>query len=1155
MIRKQPAASAMATRSRWRFPTSLRIPCAVFSIFTGLTLTYWMVLESTLRENERLDFSELTHQIAVHITSRLRDDEQILRGAIGLFNVLPEVTRDQWRRYVTGLRLGENYPGIQGVGFSQWVNPDELAAHIDRVRAEGFPDYTIRPPGDRPVYTSIIYLEPFNAMNQRAFGFDMYSEPVRREAMERALETNNTAMSSSVVLVQETEQDQQHGSLLYLPVYRPGASLDTGAKRRAAIMGFVYSPLRIKDLVYGALPTIPSAFSFEVYSNDDFRADALVFDSPGDSTTAQPTGGRPMLESRETLNLFGSRWTIVFHGFAPVVTGIGHTAAHAVLTGGLLFSAALFSLTFSLMRRRDLALAMAKTRSESEARFRSYFNLPLVGAALSSPSKQWLAVNDRLCSNLGYSREELLAGTWDQMTHPQDLAVQLELFDRVLAGETNGYALEKRFTRKNGTFLWASLAVQCVRNEEGQIEYFASLIEDITHRKREERVSSARIKLADYSLNRQFHDVIAKSLDILRELTGSELGCFFFAAPGSAVLTMQAWSTKTEHGRANDWEGRLYDIGQTGAFADCVRQGRVVINNDHGIRPDNNYLASGQAEPVRQLAAPVLRSGHPVAVIMIGKKNTDYDADDAATAAAFADISWNIAEQVMAKQELLESDQRFQVAFERAPVGITLTDFDDGTLLDVNDCWLANCGFSREEALGHTSVELGAISAEEGDHLTMLLKRDGRVDGREILARSKDGSQLTVMYSGNRITVQGKRRLLSITQNITALRTLQRQVEQSHRLESLGQLAGGVAHEFNNMLAVILGSTDMLRDKLGSKPGALHEELEAIRMSATRSAEITRQLLVLARREDVHPQIINLNETVTELSIVLRRLIGENIEFQWNPSCEPCHVRADSTQITQILTNLCVNSRDAIKGDGRITVDTANVTLDAAFCTANEETEPGKYVLLTVRDSGSGIQPNALTHIFEPFFTTKGVGHGTGLGLAMVYGIVRQNGGTVLVENQPGSGACFRIYLPAVPAKAADRVDADRKPTTEIPRGNGETVLVVEDEPSVLRLCEQFLRRLGYRVLSAASPEEAIRLAALHAGEIGLLLSDVRMPGKSGPDLLLLLRQSIPELRVIFMSGYAPTSIDRHGLADDADFLEKPFDFRTLATRVFAALH
>ena len=377
-----------------------------------------------------------------------------------------------------------------------------------------------------------------------------------------------------------------------------------------------------------------------------------------------------------------------------------------------------------------------------------------------------------------------------------------------------------------------------------------------------------------------------------------------------------------------------------------------------------------------------------------------------------------------------------------------------------------------------------------------------------------------------------------------ALRT---QLQQAQKLESMGRLAGGVAHEFNNMLGVILGFTEMAMDQVDPDQ-PLHADLAHIRTAATHAADVTRELLAVARKQIIAPSILDLNETVAGTVKVLGRLIGENVQVTWQPAADLWPIKVDPTQIGQVLTNLCLNARDAISDTGHVTIETGNTTLDAADGAAHPEAVPGPYVCLVVSDDGCGMDQETLAQAFEPFFTTKDVGKGTGLGLSVVQGIVLQHGGFVTVSSEPGVGTTFRIYFPRHAEKTVETVPPAAVAT---PHARGETILVVEDEPALLEMTARLLERRGYTVLAAPSTGEALRLAREHAGEIHLLLTDVLMPEMNGRDLARQVVVLRPKVRSLFMSGYAETIIAEHGvLVAAGSFLQKPFTAHALAVTV-----
>ena len=387
--------------------------------------------------------------------------------------------------------------------------------------------------------------------------------------------------------------------------------------------------------------------------------------------------------------------------------------------------------------------------------------------------------------------------------------------------------------------------------------------------------------------------------------------------------------------------------------------------------------------------------------------------------------------------------------------------------------------------------------------------------------------------------------------NVAERDKLQAQLIQAQKMESVGRLAGGVAHDFNNMLNVILGYTELALQNM-DKDDPLYEDLTEILSAARRSSDITRQLLAFARKQTIAPVTLDLNETVEGMLKMLRRLIGEDIDLSWEPGPGLWLVNMDPAQVDQVLANLLVNARDAISGVGKVTIETENVALDEHYCADRPDFVPGEYVLLAVSDDGCGMDKQTRDHLFEPFFTTKGVGEGTGLGLATVYGIVRQNSGFINIYSEPGQGATFKIYLPRHAGEAA----AEPLFTgMETPHGAGENILVVEDEPSVLKLADRMLTGMGYTVLAAPGPAAALELAQRHTGPIDLLITDVVMPEMSGRDLAEKLESMHPGLRVLYMSGYTANVIAHRGILDKGvQFIQKPFNKRSLAKKVREAM-
>jgi PAS domain S-box-containing protein len=402
--------------------------------------------------------------------------------------------------------------------------------------------------------------------------------------------------------------------------------------------------------------------------------------------------------------------------------------------------------------------------------------------------------------------------------------------------------------------------------------------------------------------------------------------------------------------------------------------------------------------------------------------------------------------------------------------------------------------------------------------------------------------------------VDGRMVRLQTATDVTKLKELelersrmQEQLRQAQKMESVGRLAGGVAHDFNNMLSAILGYSELAMIKTRpSEP--IMDDLKAIKGAALRSADLVRQLLAFARRQIVSPKLLDLNDTVSGMLKMLKRLIGEDIDLAWKPGGGLWTVRVDPSQVDQILANLCVNARDAIPGVGKVTIETANAAFEEDYCAAHPGFTPGQFVMLAVSDNGCGMEKELLDQIFEPFFTTKEIGKGTGLGLATVYGIVKQNEGFVNVYSEPGRGTTFKVYLPRF---AGEALDPAAEGFADLPAGCGELVLLVEDEKAILNVGRAMLESLGYKVVAAQSPGEALRHAEERSGDLRLLITDVVMPEMNGRDLAGKISALAPGLKCLYASGYPANVIAHHGVLDaGVQFLQKPFSLKELASKV-----
>ncbi len=519
----------------------------------------------------------------------------------------------------------------------------------------------------------------------------------------------------------------------------------------------------------------------------------------------------------------------------------------------------------------------------------------------------------------------------------------------------------------------------------------------------------------------------------------------------------------------------------------------------------------------------------------------------------------DITERKQAETALRESNEFVRSLLRAIPVAVFFKD-RQGRYIGCNDVFTQITGASAEAIKGKTVHELWPSELSQEYHLQDLaILESCQHQVYEFTVRDKHGVVRPVIFAkdvfrdadGKPAGIVGA--FIDITEQKQATRErehLQAQFIHAQKMESVGRLAGGVAHDFNNMLGVILGHTEIILSR-PSVDAALAADLHEIQRAAERSADLTRQLLAFARKQTVAPRVIDLNERVGAMLTMIRRLIGEDIRLEWRPSAEAVTVKIDPSQLDQILANLCVNARDAITGTGNVTIETARTTLTATECADQADAATGIYVLLAVTDDGCGMNADTIGHLFEPFFTTKETGKGTGLGLATVYGVVRQNGGFIRVNSEPNRGTTFKIYLPAHTAECVRTPE----PACPQPTTGTTTILLVEDEASLLGLTTKMLERLGYTVIAAATPREAIRLAGARTTPIDLLMTDVVMPEMNGRDLAQHLLQSFPQMKRLFMSGYTANVIAHHGVLDQGvHFLQKPFLMKELEAKLHEVL-
>ena len=611
------------------------------------------------------------------------------------------------------------------------------------------------------------------------------------------------------------------------------------------------------------------------------------------------------------------------------------------------------------------------------------------------------------------------------------------------------------------------------------------------------------------------------------------------------IAKMGDFTWDLETGEIN-WSEALYDLlkYEKSESFDFARVNSVIHHPDdleEITRWFNSCVASGKEELTPKEYRLIQQDGQIIFVRTVGLIQQRAGKKPM----LFATVQ-DITERAQAEEALRKSESKFRNLFHKHAAIKLIIDPYTGMILDANDAAEKFYGWSGEELRQMKIQDINTLSPQQ-----VKLEIDKVLNGErihfEFCHRIADGTVRDVAIYSSKVEIDGKLFIHSIIHDITNQRNLENQLHQAQKMESVGRLAGGVAHDYNNILSVIMGYTELamgdpeITERLSLK---LNEVLKAAR----RAADITRQLLAFARKQAIAPRVIEVNKYVEMMLKMLVRLIGEDIHLVWLPKEGLWRVNIDPIQIDQILANLCINSRDAIDGVGKITIETDNVVFDAAYCKEHHGFISGEFVMLAVSDNGCGMDREMLNIIFEPFFTTKSPDKGTGLGMSTVYGIVKQNKGFINIYSEPGLGTTVKIYLPRHEGSV---IKVERENSEENFSGMGETVLIVEDDPGILKLAELILNGLGYMVLTSTTPGGALSVAAKHSGEIQLLITDVIMPEMNGLELAERLQSLYPKLKRIFMSGYTADVIARHGVLDGkVNFIQKPFSKKDFSKTV-----
>jgi PAS domain S-box-containing protein len=760
----------------------------------------------------------------------------------------------------------------------------------------------------------------------------------------------------------------------------------------------------------------------------------------------------------------------------------------------------------------------AKTKTKStdvmEKRFADLFEASPDAMVMIDHTGKIALVNSQVTQMFGFSKEELI-GNLIEILVPERLRAKhsghrAEYFTNP-RGRHSGGGLELSGRRKDGTEFPIEISLIPLHTPEGV--WVSSSIRDITARKRAQEQLLASERIA-------------------RQLVEGAKDYAIFALDGNGMIV--SWNVGAER--------------MSGYKAD-----EVIGQHFSKFYPEEDLKEGKPARVLAQVSQTgrfeedgwrLRKDGSRfwANVLITGL----YDAGGGLT--GYSNITLDLTERRRVEEKLRQSEAKFSKAFQSSPIAVTISTVADGRFVDVNDAFLRIVGLRWDQVVGHSGTDLNLwASPEIRPSMIQELEKNGTINGFETTLKSKSRGLRDVRIYAQFVQLDDTPCVVAVTEDITEAKSREIQYRQIQKMEATGQLAGGIAHDFNNILNVILGYCELILQRIPvTNPS--RKQIEQIDVAAKRATDLTRQLLAFGRKQVMRVNVLDLNSVIIEMGDMLRRLIREDIEISTSLAGSLWPIKADQTQIAQILINLVVNARDALPSEGKITIETANTKLKDEYINTHVQVTPGEYVRLTVSDTGVGMDQETQTRIFEPFFTTKELGKGTGLGLSTVYGIVKQSGGFIWVYSEPGRGTAFKLYFPRTEEPRQDGLEE----RTLVGNSRGtETVLVLEDNGQLRELAVEFLESHGYKVLQADDPETALEIARTYDGPIDVVVSDVVLPKMSGRVMADKLVEIRPQTRILFVSGYTDDVIVRHGILNEGvAFLQKPYSCEQLTSKV-----
>lgn len=1114
----------MSTESTWKdigYRPAWIATLLMTVLVSALIVYLWSLLQDDRQQRMQSAFRNDIAEIVTSVSAHMDAYEQILKGGRSFFMGSQTVTRAEWHSYVLNLELSKQYPGIQGVGYALLVPAAGLASHQQRIRNEGFPGYRIWPEGKRDTYTSIIYLEPFDWRNQRAFGYDMFAEATRHEAMARARDTGSPALSGKVLLVQEIDEAPQAGTLLYVPMYRKDTALDSPAQRRKALLGWVYSPYRMDNLLQGMLANHARDFRLRIYDTGEtgaaairqhrINADSLLFDSLHAAGPSAPES--PILFHYATQMLVAGRpWLLDFDALPAFAQSRGFAPLYAETGGMALIGLLLIILTWNLFntQRRTMLLAKRLTLSlrENEAKFETLIGNMTEGMALHE------MVYDDAGRAIDYRILDVNPA-YETQTGLSAAASIGQLGSRVYGVNPAPYLDEFGGVAESGRpYKFDSLFLSPGRHFEISVfspgpHQFATVFTDISARKQAEK----QLRESE-SIFRAMAETMPLAIYVStgQQQTGLYINRAFVGLFGyrlEEVPSISEWwplaypDDAYRQQISGEWQGK---VARAMESASDIEPMETVVTCKDGSK--KNILWG---------------------FITLGEKNYAFGLD------------------LTLRKQAEASTRKLAQVVEQAGESILITD-RHGIIEYVNPAFTRLTGYTAEEVVGKNPKVLNSGRQTQALYEKMWTTiLGGDVWQAKLIDRRKDGSFYPAMMTISPIRSETGEitHFVGLQQDLSENEALENQFYQAQKMEAMGTLVGGIAHEFNNALAGMTGNLYLARSKVLHMPEVIRK-LDRIEQLAFRSAELIKSLLSFARKGIIRKTCFDLPAFVHEIIRMHKVSLPEIIRLELDIETRPMTVNWDRNLLQQAVMNLINNARDACREQENpvIRIQLRGFVPDKKFLARHPETAAGEVACLSIRDNGSGIAADSLQHIFDPFYTTKEVGQGTGLGLSMVVGAVQTHQGCIEVDSSEGKGSEFRVYLPL---QKQEHSPQHAGPEVAIEYGAGETILLADDDAHMLSVGKEVLEALGYQVRVASDGLEAVALFKEHRDDIALVLSDIMMPGLNGQKAVERIRSLRPDIKVIYTTGYNP---DEERLADihsDDPVLHKPYDIEELS--------